>query len=340
MWDDGPVFAHLKALTDERGVFEHARFDEPRREHGYCVDDVARALVVLSREPELGPDLAAIAHMCLGFVEQSIAPDGRVRNRMSRDGRFQGEPSSGDCWGRAVWSLGTAAARLEGPAEAGRALAGFHRMASVRSLHLRPMAFAALGAFEVLQVVPGDPLARGILRAAADAIRTPPDPSWPWPERRLRYANAALAEALITAGAGLDGPSIQDRGLAMLRFLLDVETVDGRLSITGTRGRRRGDTAPQFDQQPIEVAALADACARAFELTGETHWREAVEMAWSWFEGDNDSGTPMVDHETGAGFDGLTRKGRNENRGAESTLAMLSTFQQARRIASVPAVAQ
>jgi hypothetical protein len=40
----------------------------------------------------------------------------------------------------------------------------------------------------------------------------------------------------------------------------------------------------------------------------------------------------MIDAVTGAGYDGLTAEGRNENRGAESTLAALSTFQQARRL--------
>ena len=48
--------------------------------------------------------------------------------------------------------------------------------------------------------------------------------------------------------------------------------------------------------------------------------------------GDNDASTPMVDLGSGAGFDGLETDGRNENRGAESTLSALSTSQQARRL--------
>ena len=39
----------------------------------------------------------------------------------------------------------------------------------------------------------------------------------------------------------------------------------------------------------------------------------------------------MHDPVSGGGFDGLERFGRNENQGAESTLALLSTLQQARR---------
>ena len=41
-----PIFDHLLRLTDRRGTFEHACLTEPRPEHGYCTDDMARVLVV------------------------------------------------------------------------------------------------------------------------------------------------------------------------------------------------------------------------------------------------------------------------------------------------------
>jgi hypothetical protein len=43
----------------------------------------------------------------------------------------------------------------------------------------------------------------------------------------------------------------------------------------------------------------------------------------------------MVDPLTGAGFDGLHAVGRNQNQGAESTLAALSTAQHAIRLGVV-----
>ncbi len=46
-----PNFGHLIAMTDGRGTFEHALYREPRPEHGYCTDDMARVLVVTAREP-------------------------------------------------------------------------------------------------------------------------------------------------------------------------------------------------------------------------------------------------------------------------------------------------
>lgn len=338
-WEQGPVFAHLRALSDDRGVFEHADLDRPRRDGGYCVDDVSRALIVLARESDLDAGLQRIASRCLAFVEAAIGPGGHVRNRVSRAGIFTDAPGVGDWWGRAIWSLGVAAARLPDGGEAARAITAFHRAAAAESPFLRANAFAALGAVEVVRLMPDDDRALAVLRRAADLIRSAPDPRWPWPESRLSYANAALPEALLAAGDGLKDAGIVDRGLRLLQFLLDIETSREHFSVTGTRGRGSGADSPQFDQQPIEVAAIADACARAFDLTGEARWIDGVAMAWAWFTGDNDTGIPLFDAESGAGFDGLTAEGRNENRGAESTLAMLSTFQQARRLGALATVA-
>ncbi len=83
----------------------------PRHEHGYCVDDVARGLVVVCREPSPPEELVTLARRYLYFLAQAQAPDGRFRNRLGYDRRWRDEPGTEDCWGRALWGLGTAAAR-------------------------------------------------------------------------------------------------------------------------------------------------------------------------------------------------------------------------------------
>ena len=77
---------------------------------------------------------------------------------------------------------------------------------------------------------------------------------------------------------------------------------------------------------------MADACARAFAVTGDRVWSDAVVRCAAWFVGDNDAQTPMSDPETGGGFDGLEPIGRNQNQGAESTLALMSTRQQSQKL--------
>lgn len=49
---------HLVRLTDETGLFQHAPFGVPDRSHGYCTDDVGRALVVLLRHYHVTGDLS------------------------------------------------------------------------------------------------------------------------------------------------------------------------------------------------------------------------------------------------------------------------------------------
>ncbi|MES1212235.1 MAG: glycosyltransferase [Leifsonia sp.] len=324
-------FDHLAALTDSRGIFEHADHDVPRREHGYCLDDVARALLVLVREPDPSPQVAELTETSLRFVEAAIDPVGRAHNRMDVSGEWTDEATTDDWWGRAVGALGVAATSAPLPLTRARAMRAFLRAGAQRSVDVRTMAFAVPGAAAVLQARPGSETAR---RLVTTGLATIPQGTaeWGWVETRLRYGNASLVDALLAAGHVLSDEPLVERAMRRLDALLAIESRDGHLSVTGPGGRGVTDTGPQFDQQPIEVAAIADAAARAFHLTADPRWRQVVGQARDWFLGDNDSGTIMVDVSTGAGFDGLEDHGRNENRGAESTLAALGTFQQARAV--------
>jgi len=330
-----PVFDHLDALTDERGLFEHALYAVPRPEHGYCVDDVARALVVTCREPRPDAVVQRLRDRYLEFVLDALAIDGRCHNRMSSDGHWQDEPSIGDWWGRAVWALGVAAGQPETAGVRARAIGGFRIATQQRAPFARSMAFAALGAAAMLQARPNDGIAWDLLRDAGDAVDagvSTTHPDWPWPEPMLRYANGTVAEALLVAGDGLPDRDMLTRGLELLNFLLRVETRDGHLSVTPAAGRAANDRGPGFDQQPIEVAAIADACATAYRITADPCWLTGINLAWRWFLGHNDSHVTMFDPVSGGGYDGLQATGRNLNQGAESTLAMLSTAQHARRV--------
>jgi hypothetical protein len=315
------------------GTFEHADHAEPRREHGYCVDDVARALIVVCREPNPDRDLLLIARTSFRFLTSAQAVDGRVRNRRAIGGRWTGGYSVDDSWGRSVWAFGTAAHRAPERWMRESALAYFERGCEQRATWPRSMAFAALGAAEVLIPDPHHRRARALLADAAATIGKPAAGTWPWPEPRLHYANAALAEALLVAGDVLARPELVEDGLAMLRWLLGRETVDAHLSPTPAGGAGPDDHAPRFDQQPIEVAAMADACLRAAATTGDTDWLRGIDLAARWFHGDNDAGVTMSDPATGGGYDGLHAAAANQNQGAESTLALIVTRQIERALA-------
>jgi hypothetical protein len=330
-------FQHLQRLTDNVSLLEHAEGIVPRHEHGYCVDDAARGLVVVGREPAPSQELVTLGRRYLYFLAQAQAPDGRFRNRLGYDRRWSDQPGTDDCWGRALWGLGTTAARGPTPGMQEESLSRFDRGAQVSSPWPHAMAFAALGAAEVLDRAQNHSGALAVLDKASAIIGQPPaDPSWPWPARRLTYANAAIAEAVIVAGWKLGRERVLHNGLRMLEWLLTVETRDGHLSVVPAGGWGPGETRPAFDQQPIEVAALADACMRAATVTGDSSWLDGVKMSLAWFLGDNDSKIPLLDERTGGGSDGLSRDGRNRNQGAESTLAMISVLQLGARLSPAP----
>lgn len=329
-------FDHVFRLSDDVGLFEHADHITPRREHGYCVDDVARLVIVIAREPNPDQGLRDLENTAMRFLVESQAVDGKVRNRRRTSGRWIGPRSVEDCWGRSLWAFGTAAHQSSHGAIRQAALAHFERGAQQRSPHRRSMAFAALGAAEILAIEPYHHQARQLVIDAAEKIGRPAsDPSWAWPEPRLSYANATIPETLMAAGHVLERPDLIDDGVRLLGWLLNRETVNGHLSPTPVGGSGPADTAPSFDQQPIEVAAMADACHRAASVTGEPDWLTGIRMAARWFAGDNDTGTPMFDADSGGGYDGLHASGVNLNQGAESTLAMLSTLQHERRLTTL-----
>jgi hypothetical protein len=298
------VFGHLLHLSDRRGTFSHALLAEPERSGGYCTDDMARLLVVATRQPTPDGAIKGLAGLAVRFLNDAQSYAGTCRNLMDGKGNWLDEPTLGIWWGRCLWALGTAAAHSSVGLVGKLSVIQFERAAKVRSPIPEAMAYAALGAAEILSVEPDHAIARALLKAYADGLPESVEP------------DAVAAEAMIAAGSALDRPELCQRGLELLTGLLDG----------GAAGER----------QPTDVAAMADACARAAGVDASAKWPDGVRAAASWFEGTNDSGAPMWDPETGGGFDGPTADGASPNQGAASTLAVLSTLQTAQRFSTVP----
>jgi hypothetical protein len=326
-------FRHLQRLTDTVGAVARTDGIMPQHGDGYRVEDAARGLVAVCRQPSPSAELITLGRRYLYFLMQAQAADGKVRGHLGDDRRWRDRPEARDAWGQSLWALGTAAAR--GPTAGIReeARARFDASAVVGSPYPHSMAFAALGAAEILERWPGHPGALSLLAITGTVIGEPPaDAAWPWPSARLSYANATIAEAVIVAGQKLGRGHLLRNGLRMLGWLPAGEPRNGHLSVVPTGGWGRGEGRPAFDQHPVEVAALADACARAAAVTGDSTWLTGVEMSITWLLGDNDAGVPMLDERTGGCSDALGRISRSRNQGAAATLAMISVLQQGRQL--------
>lgn len=327
--------SHLARLCDDTGLIEHAWLSVPRRESGYTTDDNGRMLVVLARVDwsTVGKGVAAegtrLTHLGLSYLKHAARPEGHgFRNRMSYGRRFLDTKGSDDSYGRALWGLGTLAARTNHSELREAAHSLFWSNYTLRSGYSRSVAYALLGAAE-MATLDGSATLRRQIRVWLDQLpkagKSREDDAWLWPEERLTYDNARLPEAMIQGGRALNDSELIARGMSLLEWLIEAETSrdDGHFSFTPVGGAGPHDPRPGFDQQPLEAWGMMDACSAAAAVNGG-RWLEEARKAADWFTGRNDINQSLVDMSTGAGFDGLTPTGPNRNQGAESTLAALA----------------
>lgn len=331
-----PRFQHLAVLSDDTGILQHATFAVPDRDHGYCTDDNARALIVAVMAQRTARDqefITRLSYRYLGFLQHAFNPEtGRFRNFMTYDRRWLEDVGSEDSHGRALWALGFAA--QESPRLSDAAAALFDRALPVMAgiAPLRAVSFALIGLDAFLRRYNGSTPARRarteLARRLHDRFRAAPRPDWPWPEDTLTYANAALPQALIASGSRLDDAAMVQTGLRALRWLLDAQTDPrGHFVPVGNAGWMTADGhRARFDQQPIEVQHMVDALLEAHRVTGDDRWIEDARRSLDWFLGRNDLGQPVCDVITGGCRDGLHPDGVNQNQGAESTLAWLHSL--------------
>ena len=315
----------VNRMSDAVGMFQHAIYSVPDRDHGYCIDDNARALIMAVLRGDT--EAAKLAPRYAAFIQHGWNPDTRrFRNFMSYDRRWLEESGSDDSNGRTLWALGITAAR-----SSDRELRDWARsLFDVAAPHVaelgapRTKVFAALGGF----AFPEHPMAHSLLEASGDQLMGMHDAAarhdWNWFEPELTYENARLPEALIRSGLALSKPAMVERGLSTLRWLIAHQTGPrGTFRPVGCNGFGR-PYAPSlaFDQQPVEAFATIDACAAAFDATGHDEWRAHGRHAFGWFFGDNDANVPLADTSDGGCFDGLMATGINRNQGAESILSL------------------
>ena len=329
--------AHLRHMTDDTGILQHAVFSVPNCEEGYTTDDNARALIVtvlLQESQAFGSELPAnLSRRYLAFLEFAFhSRIGRFRNFLGYDRRWRESTGSEDSHGRALWSLGTV---LGGSADPGLRGASGQLFESAVPATLaftspRAWAFSVLGMQGYLDWFPGDRVIQGARNLLAnrllDLYERTHTRDWRWFETSLAYSNARLSQALILAGANGKNRRMVDVGCESLKWLVaEQHRDDDHVFVPiGSRGFfAKGKEKARFDQQPVEACATVAACVEAYRVTGDSSWLEEAWSAFRWFLGENDLQVPLYDAATGGCRDGLHPDRVNENQGAESTLSFL-----------------
>ncbi|MBB3346895.1 glycosyltransferase family 4 protein [Sphingomonas sp. BK069] len=327
-----PEIAAVERMSDSTGMLQHSIYSVPDRRHGYCIDDNARALMLMSAVPELD---AATRDKWMtiyaSFVQYAWNPEARrFRNFMNFDRTWCEDVGSEDSNGRTLWALGVTARDAHEAKHRDWARAMFDSTATL-ALELespRAQAFAMLGAAAMLEASPRHELATQILRRFPDEhlklLDAARRPEWGWFEIVLAYDNARLPEAMLRAGIALQRPDLVACGIDTLEWIVAKQTApEGHFRAVGSEsfGRVYAEPLP-FDQQPLEAQATIDACAAAFDATGDTRWYDEAKRAYDWYLGVNDLDLPLATQRDGGCFDGLMPTGLNRNQGAESILAL------------------
>src|ERR1035437_5866732 len=237
---------HVNTLTDDTGMLKPAIFPIPNRAEGYTIDDNARGLIFTVLLAQFGngngndkdkdrfgqtnsaaPDFS---RRYLSFLEHALNPsNGRFRNFLSYDRRWNEPAGSEDCHGRALWSLGTVLGRSgdQGLRSAAGRLFEFSLPAALESYSPRAAAYTLLGIQEYLNSYPGDRDAQKIrsvlsrrLLEMYESIRRP---DRQWFEDVVAYGNARLPQAMLVVGSVSSDDRMVSCGLEALDWLLKAQ---------------------------------------------------------------------------------------------------------------------
>ena len=325
---------HFQVLTDDTGMLQHSFFTIPNRDHGYSVDDNARALIASCMYYDLRKDeqIIKLLKIYLAYIYHAFNyKKNRFRNLMSYERTWLEEIGSEDAHARALWGLGVAVNNAPNKAIRDMATRLFGDAIATAEIFTSPRAwsFTILGISQYLDIFGGDADVRKIQETLAEKLYTLYKDNfksdWPWFEDKLTYANASLSHGLIIAGHRISRLDMFDAGVSSLEWLMEKQTSpEGHLSIIGNKNwAPRNEEHTNFDQQPIELMNLMIASASVFKLTGDKKWIDKARKCISWFLGQNDLGAVLYNYQTGGCKDGLHSQGTNANEGAESTLAWL-----------------
>ncbi len=334
---------HMLTMTDDTGILQHAVRNVPRYGEGYCTDDNARALLLVSlmEEERIEPPatLRTLATRYLAFLNFAFNREsGRFRNFLGYDRTWLEATGSNDSHGRALWALGTAFHHTTDPGRRELAKDLFLQgLPAARELSSpRAWAYSLLGIHEWLQASGDDQQIKEAGQKLANQLMAryseSSTPDWCWFEREVTYCNARLPQALILAAGFLDDERMLNTGLQSLEWLHSIQQVDGRYSPVGSNGFYvHGGEPAVFDQQPVEACCMVSACLLAYRITAEDVWADRAQQAFDWFLGRNHAEQWLYDPMTGGCRDGINEVGVNENQGAEATLSFLLSLMDVRQ---------
>ena len=326
---------HINRLTDDTGIIQHAKFGIPNLKEGYCLDDNARALLMVLMAYRQKKDVSALelSPIYLSYIHYMQNADGTFRNFLSFSRNFLDEVGSEDSFGRTIWALGYLLGNAPNDAyyQTGKSVffnasPNFEKLESIRSI-----ANTMIGISYYVKSNPSDDSMTERLRnMALNLIRHYHEnetPDWKWFESLLAYDNGILPLALLHAAEILNDEKITKIAIKSMDFLTKHTLKDNYLSIIGNeKWYKKGGDRSVFAQQPVDAMAMVLMYHQAFHVTKDKKYLNKLYTSFLWFLGENDLRMSLYDFETKGCCDGFESYGVNRNQGAESSLAYLISY--------------
>ena len=325
----GKQLERLVLMTDNIGMIQHSKFDEPNLFHGYSIDDNARALIVLSR---LFPDYydMSLENLYFNYLVSARRDDGFFHNFKDCDNRWIVEEPIAlrDCLGRVMWGFSEFVSYKPESEMVRTAKELFFQALPIAKGVDTPLSIAF--SLIALSKFPHASTNRDIAFTGKDLalkfkgyFKKYSDSSWRWPSNYMTYCNARIPHSLMLWGNVAKDRDCLNLGLESLNFLIDKSFSQGIFEAVGNKGwyKKNGEKS-KYDEQTIEAGSMVEACCYANLVTRDYRYNLNAQKAFSWFNGKNKKNIGMLESMGGV-YDSITETGVNRNQGAESLLSYL-----------------
>jgi hypothetical protein len=311
----------LKQLTNNWGIYQHGKLDQPNPKYGYALEDQARALLVAE---EIGEK--RLAKIYFNFIIHSLGEEDKIYQFFyDKNGEIIPDKNidcSEDGLGMVAWALLRTKSRH---VKKNKILQIIFNKANDWNF-VRSMAYLLLGLVMQKNGLLEDKITKKILEKYNE------DCGWNWFENRLVYGNALLPWALWERGRIRKDKKALEVAEKSTIFLLEKCKENGIPLPVGCKGWfHKGEVISKYDQQPIEASYMVCCLEQAYLATGDKYYLKHAKNWWSWFEGNNINNIKLVDKKGGC-FDAIIKNGVNSNQGAESNICYLMAYLAAKRM--------
>lgn len=327
--------SHIKRLTDNTGILQHANYIVPNFKEGYCLDDNSRALLmaIMTYRQNKEKDAMDLIPIYISFISYMQNNDGSFRNFLGYNKSFLDEKGSEDSFGRTIWALGFLIRYAPNSEYREIAKKIFQNSVPVfKTLkYLRGIANTIIGICHYLTFFPEEHELKEILKKLVsvikDSFKRESDDSWCWFEPGLFYDNGIIPYALFCSYELIPQKEILTVAVESMNFLEKITMKSGYLSPVGSNGwYHKGKSCAKFPQQPVDAMAMVLMFHKAYIVLGDKKYVSKLMNSFMWFLGENDIGIPLYDFETKGCRDGLESDRASLNHGAESTISYLIAF--------------